>query len=109
MSCHHKYPEAASVVQQVYKVFNDIEILAGCTPAKVGESPKWNYILISAEKRSKFCKGLDGKPLFSTLYIMHTVTRKELKALRKVSEQAGQSGAVNKTSMESTAQDEDFR
>jgi hypothetical protein len=33
-----KYPEAASVVQQLYKMLNDIEILAGCTPAKVGEA-----------------------------------------------------------------------
>jgi hypothetical protein len=32
----NKYPEADSVVQ-VCKVLNDTEILAGCTPAKVGE------------------------------------------------------------------------
>jgi hypothetical protein len=40
--CHaimKKYPEAGSVVQ-VHKVLNEIEILAGCTPAKVGESPE---------------------------------------------------------------------
>jgi hypothetical protein len=33
----NKYPKAASVVQ-MYNVPNDIEILARCTPAKVGES-----------------------------------------------------------------------
>jgi hypothetical protein len=36
--CHaitNKYPEAASVIQQVYD--NDIAILAGCIPAKIGE------------------------------------------------------------------------
>jgi hypothetical protein len=38
--CHvimNKYPEAASVVQQVYKVLSDPENIARCTPAKVGE------------------------------------------------------------------------
>jgi hypothetical protein len=33
----NKYIETASVVQ-VHKVISDIEILAECTPAKVGES-----------------------------------------------------------------------
>jgi hypothetical protein len=36
----------------------------------------------------KFCKGLDGKELFSTLYGMYVVTLNEL----KVRVQAGQSG-----------------
>jgi hypothetical protein len=50
--CHaitNKYPEAGSVVQ-VHKVLNDIEILAGSTRAKVGESPKWTTIVNSAEE-----------------------------------------------------------
>jgi hypothetical protein len=37
----NKYPEAASVVQQVYKVLINIEILAGYTPAKMGERSEW--------------------------------------------------------------------
>jgi hypothetical protein len=40
--CHaimNKYSEAGSVVQQVHKALNDIEILVGCTQAKVRESP----------------------------------------------------------------------
>jgi hypothetical protein len=37
------------------------------------------------------------------------VTLNELKAVLKVSAQAGQSGAVNKTLVESTAQDSDFQ
>jgi hypothetical protein len=57
------------------------------------------------ENRANFCKGLDGKPLFSALDCMFTVTLNELKA---VSAQAEQSGAVNRTSLESTAQDDDF-
>jgi hypothetical protein len=43
------YAEAASVVKQVYKVLNDIEILARCTLAKVGESSEWTSILNSAQ------------------------------------------------------------
>jgi phosphatidate phosphatase PAH1 len=40
---------------------------------------------------------------------MYTVTMNELKAVLKVSAQAGQSGAVNKTSVKSMVQDDDFR
>jgi hypothetical protein len=39
---------------------------------------------------------------------MYTVTLNELKAILKVSAQGRQSGAVTKTSVESTAQDDDF-
>jgi aryl-phospho-beta-D-glucosidase BglC (GH1 family) len=92
-----KYPKAAAVVQQVYKVIDDTEILAGNTPTKVGESSEWTSIVDSAENRVNFCTGLDGKPLFSTLYGVYTVTLNELKAIFKVNAQARQSGAVNKT------------
>jgi hypothetical protein len=64
-----KYSEAASVVQ-VYKVLNDIEIIPGCTPAKVGESSEWTSIVNSAGNIANFCKTLDGNPLFSALYGM---------------------------------------
>jgi hypothetical protein len=67
--CHaitKKYPEAGSIVQQVRKILNEIETLATCTPAKVGEIPEWTSIVNSAENRN-FCKDLDGKPLFSEL------------------------------------------
>jgi hypothetical protein len=61
------------------------------------------------ENRANFCKALDGKPLFSAVYIMYMVTLNKLKAILKVSAQAGQSGAVNKTSVELIAQDDDFQ
>jgi hypothetical protein len=51
--CHDitkKYPEADSIVQQVYKVLSDIKFLAKCTPAKVGESSEWTSIVSSAEE-----------------------------------------------------------
>jgi hypothetical protein len=103
----NKYPEAASVVQQVDKVLNDIEILARCTPAKVGESSQWTSIVNSVEEnRANFCKGLDGMPLFSALYGMYMVILNELKSILKVSAQTGQSGAVNKISVESMAHDD---
>jgi hypothetical protein len=45
---------------------------------------------------------------FLALYGTHTITLNDLKATLKVSAQAGQSGTVNKTSLESMAQDDDF-
>jgi hypothetical protein len=99
-------------VQQDYKLFNDIEILAGCTPAKVGESFACASVVSNAEEnRAIFCKSLNGKPLFSALYCMYsyTVTLNELKAVLKVSAQERQSGAVNKTSVKSTAQDDELQ
>jgi hypothetical protein len=105
--CHattNKYPEAASVVQQVHKVISDIETLAKCTPARVVESSQRRTIVNSAEEnRAKFCKLLNGKPLFSALCGMYTVTMKELQAVLKMNEQARQNGAMNETSLESTA------
>jgi hypothetical protein len=106
--CHaimNNYTEAGTVVQ-VHKVLNDTEILAGCTPAEVGESSEWTSIVNSVEEnRANFCKSLDGKLLFSALYGMYTVTLIELKA---VSAQEKHSDSLNNTSSESTAQDDDF-
>jgi hypothetical protein len=76
----------------------------------VRESSEWITIVNSVEKnRAKFCIFLDWKLLFSTLYSMYMVTLKELQVVLKVNTQTGQSGAVNKTSLESMAQDDDFQ
>jgi hypothetical protein len=51
--CHairKKYPEVGSVVQQVHRVLNEIEIVGRCTPTKVGESPEWTTIVNSVEE-----------------------------------------------------------
>jgi hypothetical protein len=62
----------------------------------VEESSEWTSIVnIVKEYRVNFCNGLDGKTLFSALYSMYTVTLK--------------SGTVNKTSVESMAQNSDFQ
>jgi hypothetical protein len=51
----------------------------------VGENSQWITIVNSAEKnRDKVCKFSGGKPLFSALYGMYTVTLKELQAVLKV-------------------------
>jgi hypothetical protein len=47
-------------MQQVYKVLGDIENLARCTPAKVGESSEWTSIANSHPEgecivRTKWC------------------------------------------------------
>jgi hypothetical protein len=65
--CHaimKKYPEAISVVQQVYTVFSDNENLAGCTPAKVRESSEWTSTGNSAENRINFCKSCRWEAAF---------------------------------------------
>jgi hypothetical protein len=59
----------------------------------------------AGENRAKFCKALDGKLLCSALYGIHMVTLIDLKT---VSAHAKHSGAVNKTSSESKAQDDNF-
>jgi hypothetical protein len=103
----NKYTEAGSVIQEVHKVLNDIESLAGYTPAKVEEGSEWSTIVNSAEEqRANFCKSVDGKLLFRALCGMYTVTLNELKA---VSAQAKHSVAANKTSSEPTTQDDEFR
>jgi hypothetical protein len=57
---------------------------------------EWTFIVNSTEEeRENFCKGLDGKPLFSALYSLYTVTLNELKAVQKVTARAGQSAVVN--------------
>jgi hypothetical protein len=60
-------------------------------------------------EQSKFCKAPGGKPLFTALYGMHSVTLNELKAVLKVSAEEGQSDAANKISVESTVQDDAFQ
>jgi hypothetical protein len=58
------------------------------------------------ENRANFCIILEGKPLFSALYGIYTLTLNELKAILKVNAQAGQYGAVTKILMESAAHDD---
>jgi hypothetical protein len=73
------HPDAAPCLQQLYKVLSDIEALAGCTPATVGESEEWAAIVMW------------GKPLYSALYGTYTVTLNDFKSLLKTSSQAGRS------------------
>jgi hypothetical protein len=83
----------------MYEVLSDIEILAKCTQAKVGEGSEWTSIVNSAEEnRANVCKILEGKPFFSALYGIYTLIWNELQAVLKVNAQAGQWGAETKSS-----------
>jgi hypothetical protein len=90
-------------------MISDFEILAKLTSARVGENSQWTTTVKSAENRVTFCQFLDGKPLFSSLEDIYTVILKELHAVLKVNTHTGQSGAVNKTSLELTTEDDDFQ
>jgi hypothetical protein len=61
------------------------------------------------ENTANFYRVLQGKPLYNALCGMYTVKQNELKIVLKVSAQAGQSGVVNKTSVELMAQGDDFK
>jgi hypothetical protein len=103
-----KYPEAASVVQQVYKVISDTEILAKCPPVRVEESSQWTTIVNSA-KDSNILQTFKWEAAFQrTLRHVHGNIER-LQAFLKVNTQTGQSGVANKTSLESKAQDDDFQ
>jgi hypothetical protein len=105
VSCHHeKYSEAGSVVQ-VHKVLNDIEILAGCTPAKVGRTLSGPLLCIGGGEQNKLLQRTGWEAAFSALYGMYTVTVNELKA---VGAQAKHRVTAKKISSEPTAQDDEF-
>jgi hypothetical protein len=71
----NKYQEAASVVQQVYKVLKDTKNFARWSLAKMEESSETTSIVNSVEEsRASFCAGVDRTPLFSGLYCMYMVT-----------------------------------
>jgi hypothetical protein len=68
--CHvmSKYPEAASVMQRVYKVLSNteyFEYLAGCTPAKLGEN-----LSLCCEHRKLF-QSFKWEVTFRALYSMY--------------------------------------
>jgi hypothetical protein len=84
-------PDRDAQYRQLFKVLCTIEDTASFTPAKVGESPEWATIVEAAEENAAtFCQALSGKPRFSALHGLYTVTLGELKALLKNS--AGQKG-----------------
>jgi hypothetical protein len=65
-------------------VLCDIEDTASFTPGKIGESPEWAATVEAAEENgTTFCKALSGKPLFSALHGIYTVTQGELNAMLK--------------------------
>jgi hypothetical protein len=80
--------------------------MARYTPASVGESEQCSSIVSTAEEnRQNFCQVLNGKNLFSALYVTYTVALDELKAVLKKSTPAGQS----KTPRSAATQEDGFK
>jgi ElaB/YqjD/DUF883 family membrane-anchored ribosome-binding protein len=87
-----QFPDEEAQLKQLFKEVCDIEVVAGYTPASVGESEQWSSIVnIAEENRQNFCQALNEKTLFSALYGTYTVALQELKALLKASSPAGKS------------------
>jgi hypothetical protein len=83
-----QYPDADTRYRLLYKTVCNIDDVAGCTPAAVGESAKWTPVVNTAEdNRASNCKALSGKVLF-TLYGTYTVALNELKSILKASNSA---------------------
>jgi hypothetical protein len=98
--------EKDAQLKQLYKVIRDIEEMARYTPASVGESEQWLFIVSTAEEnRQNFCKVFNGKNLFNALYGTYTVALHELKAVLKASTPADQ----YKTPMSSDTQEDGFK
>jgi hypothetical protein len=71
-------------MESVRKVIIAIVRLAECTPASVGESPKWILIVQNiAETRRNFHQFLKGKQLYSALYGVYTEVLHDLTAVLK--------------------------
>jgi hypothetical protein len=84
-----QFPNADSQYRLLYETICDIEDLAGCTPAAVGESAEWLAIVNTAEEnRASYCKALSGSVLCSALHGPYTVALKDLKSLLKSSNSA---------------------
>jgi hypothetical protein len=91
-----KYPEAAPILHQLYKVLCDIKEVIKYTPPSVGESEEWAAIVSSSEaNRESFSKTLRGKLPFTALRGTFTVMPKELKYIVKVCGQRGQTSETD--------------
>ena len=70
-----EFPEAEAQLKQLLQVLRDIEDVAGCTPAPVGDSEQWSSIVSETDENGQnYCQALTGKTLFSALYGTYTVT-----------------------------------
>jgi hypothetical protein len=82
----------------LFKVIRDIEEMARYTPASVGESEQWSSIVSTVEEnKHNFCKVLNGKNLFITLYGTYTIALRELMAVLKASTPTWQSKTPKST------------
>jgi hypothetical protein len=104
-----KYPDADSLMKQVFKVVCDIENLAGYMPALAGDSREQTSIVKTAnENRASYCKALTRTTLSSALYSTYTVMLNQLKVILKASTQAHQANVPRATGQQNT-QEEFFK
>jgi DNA helicase IV len=77
-------PRRGAQYRKLFKVLCDTENTASFTPGKIGEILEWAAVVETAEENAAtFCTALSGKPLFSALHGIYTVTLGELKDLLK--------------------------
>jgi hypothetical protein len=87
----------------------DISRLAGCTPAAVGESPKWTLITQNVvETRKNLHQHLKGKALYSALCGVYTEVLHELKGILQ-SSVAPREAENPASETETTPSNEEFR
>jgi hypothetical protein len=76
--------DADAVMEHVLEVLRAIARLAGCTPASVGESPKWTVIVQNmADTSGNLHQLLKGKQLNRALYRVYTEVLHNLTATLK--------------------------
>jgi hypothetical protein len=56
-----KFPDAGAQLKQLFKVFCDIEDVSGYTPASVGDSDQWSFIVNTAEEKKTSAKPSVGR------------------------------------------------
>jgi hypothetical protein len=87
-----QHPDAEGVMERINGVLIAIARLAGCTPASVGESPKWNLIVQNmADTTRSLSQALKGKQLYSALYAVYTDVLHNLIAVLEESADRAQS------------------
>jgi hypothetical protein len=94
-----EFPDEDAQLKELLQALRDIEDVAGCTPASVGDSDKWTSIVSEADKTGQnYCQVLTGKNLFSALHGIYTVALLKLKARLKASIRTAQSEETKSSS-----------
>jgi hypothetical protein len=94
-------------MERVHRVITAIAGLGECTPASVGQSPKWSLMAQNmADTRRNLHQLLRGKQLYRTLYGVHTEVLQDLAAVIK---ESAAEGEIPKTTFTAPPSVEEFR